>query len=148
LNQGVQAVDRGMAANGLFQSGAVGKALMQYGQGLAGSYGQQYLGGLQNLSALGEGATQSTASAGAGAANQIQSAQIYGGQASAAGDINTANAITSGLNQGIGLYGLAKGWGQQQQQQPYSSYNDAGGVPYQAYQQTAGGMQIPPVWKR
>lgn len=109
LNQGVQAIDRSAASQGLLNSGATGKALAQYGQGLAQNYSEQYVGGLQNLAGLGEGATQSTAAAGANAANQISSAQIYGGQAAASGDVNSFNALASGLNQGIGLYGLAQG---------------------------------------
>jgi len=111
LNQGTQAIDRSAASHGLLNSGATGKALAQYGQGLAQSYMGQYTGGLQDIANRGEGATQSTAAAGAGAANQIQQAQIYGGNAAAQGDINTFNAISSGLGQGVGLYGYAKGGG-------------------------------------
>jgi len=105
LGQGVQAIDRSAASQGLLNSGATGKALAQYGQGLAQNYSQQYVSGLQDLANRGEGATQSTAAAGAGAANQIQQAQLYAGNAAAQGDINTFNAISSGLGQGAGLYG-------------------------------------------
>lgn len=105
LDQGVQAVDRSQAARGLLNSGATGKALAQYGQGLAQSYMGQYTGGLQEIANRGEGATQSTAAAGAGAANQIQQADLYAGNAAAQGDINVSNAIQSGLGQAVGLYG-------------------------------------------
>jgi hypothetical protein len=145
LNQGVQAVDRSQAAAGMLNSGATGKALTQYGQGLAGQYGQQYLGGLQSLASLGEGATQSTAAAGAQAASQISGNQIYAGQAQAAGDINTSNSIAISLNQGSGLYGLAQG-GFFNQRQPQGTaglnytYN---GMPNSGYTQTMGGQTIP-----
>jgi hypothetical protein len=105
LGQGVQAIDRSAASHGLLNSGATGKALAQYGQGLAQSYSGQYTQGLQDIANRGEGATQSTAAAGAGAANQISSAQIYAGNAAAQGDINTSNAISSGLGQAVGTYG-------------------------------------------
>jgi len=108
LSQGTQAIDRSQAARGLLNSGATGKALTQYGQGLAQNYMGQYVGGLQEMANRGEGATQSTAAAGAGAANQISSAQIYAGNAAAQGDINTFNAISSGLSQGVGLYGMSR----------------------------------------
>ena len=105
LNQGVQAIDRSAASRGLLNSGATGKALAQYGQGLAQSYAGQYTQGLQDIANRGEGATQSTAAAGAGAANQISADQNYAGQAAAQGDIGTFNAISSGLGQGVGIYG-------------------------------------------
>jgi len=109
LSQGTQAIDRSAASQGLLNSGATGKALAQYGQGLAQNYLTSYTGGLESIANRGEGATQSTAAAGAGAANQISSAQIYGGNAAAQGDINTFNAISSGLGQGVGIYGYARG---------------------------------------
>jgi len=105
LGQGIQAVDRSAAAQGLLNSGATGKALTQYGQGLAGNYFSSYVGGLQSLAGLGEGATQATSQAGQSAANQISSAQIYSGNAQAQGDINSYNAIASGIDQGVGIYG-------------------------------------------
>jgi hypothetical protein len=129
LGQGVQAIDRSQASRGLLNSGATGKALAQYGQGLAQSYSGQYISGLQEIANRGEGATQSTAAAGAGAANQIQQAQLYGGNASAQGDINTFNAISSGLSQGVGLYGYAKQGGFGSTQVPAPSYTPQTGLP-------------------
>ncbi len=131
LNQGVQAIDRSAASRGLLNSGATGKALAQYGQGLAQSYSGQYISGLQDIANRGEGATQSTAAAGAVAANQISQSQIYSGQAQAQGDINTFNAISSGLGQGVGIYGYAQrggfAGGNSGFQQP--AYNSQPGLP-------------------
>lgn len=130
LNQGVQAIDRSAASQGLLNSGATGKALAQYGQGLAQSYSGQYVSGLQDLANRGEGATQSTAAAGAGAANQIQQAQLYSGNAAAQGDINTSNAISSGLGQGVGMYGYGKAGGfGGQPPQSFQGYTPQTGLP-------------------
>src|SRR6185312_1426877 len=54
MQQGTQAIDRSEAAKGLLNSGATGKALTQYGQGLGSSYFGQYVGGLQSMSNQGE----------------------------------------------------------------------------------------------
>jgi hypothetical protein len=111
-NQGNLAVQRDLAAKGLLNSGAAGKALQQYGQGLAGSYAQQYTGGLQSLAGLGQSSVQATGAAGANAANQISSNQIYSGNAQANGTINTGNAWANALSQiGGGFAGMYGGGG-------------------------------------
>lgn len=107
LQQGSQAVQRNLAAQGLLQSGAAGKALTQYGQGLAQNYAGQYAGGLATLSQLGEAGAAGVASAGINAANQIGSNQIYAGNAAAAGYANTANAVNTGLGGLASAYGYA-----------------------------------------
>lgn len=107
LSQGTQAIDRSAASQGLLNSGATGKALAQYGQGLAQNYSQQYTSGLQDLANRGEGAAQSVAQAGTYAANATQQAQLYSGNAAAQGDINVSNAIQSGLGGVVGAYGYA-----------------------------------------
>src|SRR5581483_1138936 len=96
--QGNQAVQRNLAASGLLQSGAAGKALQTYGQGLASNYATQYANGLQSLAGLGQTSTQATGVAGMNAANQISSNQIYAGNAQASGYVGQANAINAGLS--------------------------------------------------
>lgn len=103
--QGNQAVQRDLAARGLLDSGAAGKALTQYGQGVASDYAGQYVNGLQSLAGLGQSANQSTGILGANAANQIGSNQIYAGNAAASGYANQSNAISSGLSGLSGVYG-------------------------------------------
>lgn len=49
LNQGTQAIDNNNASRGLLQSGATGKALEQYGTGLANQNFNSYLSNLFNL---------------------------------------------------------------------------------------------------
>jgi hypothetical protein len=120
LQQGTQAVDRNLAAQGLLQSGAAGKELQQFGQGLAGSYAQQYVGGLQSLAGLGQSSVQASGYLGQQTANQIGSNQIYAGNAQATGYANQAQAINGGLAGITGAYGYATN--------PYSS-------PYSPYAQ-------------
>lgn len=106
LDQGSQAVDRNLAARGLLQSGAAGKALTQYGQGVAQNYAGQYTGGLATLSQLGQAGAAGVASAGINTANQVGANQIYAGNAAAAGYANTGNTINAGLSGLSGAYGL------------------------------------------
>lgn len=110
LDQGSQAVSRNLAAQGLLQSGAAGKALQQYGQGVASNYATQYVNGLQSLAGLGQTSVQSTGNIGANTANQIGANQIYSGNAQASGYAGTANAINSGLSGVAGAYGMYNTW--------------------------------------
>lgn len=105
FQQGQTAVERNLAARGLLNSGAAGKALEQYGQGVASDYSTQYVNGLQSLAGLGQTSAQATGAAGANAANQIGANQIYAGNAAASGAVGQANAINSGLSGLVGLYG-------------------------------------------
>lgn len=105
VQQGNQAVQRNLAANGLLDSGAAQKALTQYGQGMATSATGQYLNGLQSLAGLGQTSVAQTGAAGANTANQVGANQIYSGNAQASGYANTSNAINSGLSGITGAYG-------------------------------------------
>jgi hypothetical protein len=109
MNQGVQALDRSAASKGLLTSGATGKALQQYGQGLGSSYAQQYIGGLSNLANQGENAAAMTGQFAQNAGNGIAANQIYAGNASAAGQMGQWNALGNLAGQGIGLYGMYSG---------------------------------------
>lgn len=121
LQQGQQATERNLAAGGMLDSGAAQKALTQYGQGYAQSASTSYLNGLQSLAGIGQTSVQATGQAGANAANQIGSNQIYAGNAQASGYANQSNAINSGLS---GLSGIAGNYAQQQQ------YSGGGYSPY------------------
>lgn len=105
LQQGNQAVQRNLAANGLLDSGAAQKALTQYGQGAAMQASGQYLNGLQSLAGLGQTSAANTGQAGIYAGAQIGSNQIYAGNAQASGYANQSNAINSGLSGLSGIYG-------------------------------------------
>lgn len=109
MDQGNQAVQRNLAARGLLNSGAAGKALQQYGQGVASDYAQQYVGGLESLAGLGQSSTQATGAAGANAANQIGANNAYGANAQASGYVGQANAINAGLSGLTSAYGYYRG---------------------------------------
>lgn len=64
LEQGLDAVTSKMSAAGLRQSGAYGKAMEQYRQGLASTYADNFLGKLLQYSQLGLGAGNLMANAG------------------------------------------------------------------------------------
>jgi hypothetical protein len=108
LQTGTKAVDQNLAARGLLQSGAAGKALEQYGQGLGQQYANQYTSGLAGLANLGENAAAGTGAAGSNAANQMSSAYGYAGNAQANSYMTGANAINYGLQGAAGNYGLYK----------------------------------------
>lgn len=105
LQQGDQATQRDLAAQGLLQSGAAGKALTTFGQGLAQNYAGQYTAGLTGLSQLGQAGAAGVASAGINTANQVSSNQIYAGNAAATGAVNSSNAINQGLSGLVGAVG-------------------------------------------
>lgn len=116
MQSGAKAVDQNLAARGLLQSGAAGKALTQYGQGLGSQYGQQYASGLMGIANLGESAAAQTGAFGQNTANNISGNQTYAGNANAQGSLNTGAAWNQGL-QGLagaaGLYQGMQGMGQQ-----------------------------------
>jgi len=64
LDQGSKAITGNNAARGLLASGATGKALTEYGQNLAATQSQNYLGNLQALAQLGLGSANTLAGAG------------------------------------------------------------------------------------
>jgi hypothetical protein len=132
LQQGQQATERNLAANGMLGSGAAQKALTQYGQGYAqNAAATSYLNGLQSLAGIGQTSVQATGAAGTNAANQIGSNQIYAGNAQASGYANQANAVNSGLS---GLSGIFGNYAQQQQ------YGGGGGSGYSPYSPSYAGQ--------
>lgn len=93
LDQGQKAVSGASAANGVFNSGATGKALVNYGQGVGKNYLQQYMGNLMNLGQLGLGAGSSMT--GAGSVNQAQS---QGGGSSMTGGAGFTQGTSTGFS--------------------------------------------------
>lgn len=133
LQSGTQAIDENAAATGNLMSGNTGVALTKYGQGLATTtYQQAYQNALQqymtNLNAAGQGTNIGLSSTGQlgqfgqGAANNLASLYLTGGQqqasqinnkgaAKAAGDIGAANAygnmfngIANAVTSGVAAY--------------------------------------------
>ena len=109
--QGNANINRQAAASGQFGSGRNQKDLMQYGQGLALTDYQGYLGRLESLmnryagtAQVGQTASNTLAGLGQNTANQIGQNSIFAGQAGAASQINQANART-GLYQNLSNIG-------------------------------------------
>lgn len=115
MQSGAKAVNQNLAARGLLQSGAAGKALTQYGQGLGSQYANQYAAGLYGLAGMGETATAQTGAFGQNAANGIGDAQIYSGNAQAQSIIGTGKATQAGLSGLFGSFGMGMGDNQQYQ---------------------------------
>lgn len=115
MDEGMRALEGSAAARGGLLSGATMKAIQKYGQGVASQeYGNAYnrytadqtnqynrLAGLVNT---GMGATNQTSNAAANFANNASSNIIGAGNAAAAGQIGTANALVGGINSGINAY--------------------------------------------
>lgn len=98
LNAGVDAVNSSQAAKGLLNSGATGKALTRFGQGLGASYFNNYIQQLMGASAQGIQAGSAvlgngTALTGQSAANTNQTAAI-----TAQNNQNTGDNVVFGLN--------------------------------------------------
>lgn len=97
MQQGTQAVDQNLAAQGLLQSGAAGTALQQYGQGLAQNYAGQYASGLAGISQLGQAGAAGVAANATQTGAGLAGSAYYGGNAAAGGAIGQASAINYGL---------------------------------------------------
>lgn len=105
LDQGQKAVSGASAANGVFNSGATGQALTQYGQNLGQTYLDNYMKYLQNYGNLGLGA----ASALSGSGGVTQNSSAGGGTsrgssigASTGTSTGTSTSTSSGSSSGTG----------------------------------------------
>lgn len=112
LDQGMQALDRKIAAMGGRVSGAALKEASRYGTGYASTgYNAAYqrkqdrLNRLAALAGIGQTSTAGSAAAGAQSANAISGMLTSQGDASAAGRLATANTWANTGNQIAALYG-------------------------------------------
>lgn len=102
LDEGQQGLDRNMASRGLLNSGARGKALTRYNQGVAADEFGNYTNRLSALAGLGQTATdQTNAYASSYAGNQMN-ANTNAGLSRASGYLGTTGAISSGVNNVLG----------------------------------------------
>ena len=116
LGEGVNAIDRAASARGMLGSGGRLRELTRFGQGMANQEWNNYLNRLASMAGIGQSATTTTTGLGQQAAGNVGNAMMAGGQAQAAGGINSANAILGGANQALGLYAMMNpqqfpGWG-------------------------------------
>lgn len=114
-SEGMKGVENSAAARGSLLSGAALKAIQKYGQDLASQeYGNAYgrynadqtnqynrLAGLVNT---GQGATNQVSNAAGNLGQSLGSNIIGAGNAQAAGQVGSANAINSAIGQGYGMY--------------------------------------------
>lgn len=135
--QGIQALDRSAASQGMVLSGAQLKAAQQFGQ----NYGMQqawqpYVSTLQSFANLGENAAAGLGNTGVSAGNSIAASQLAAGQATASGQAANANiwgqAFQGGASQ---LNNLANSW--------WPSTQSYGGAPMGSFVPSNGQASIP-----
>lgn len=117
LQQGQQALQNSQAAGSGVLSGAALKGLIGYNQGMAStgyqnaynrwlSSQQNAYGQLHDMSTLGQNAAAQVGNNGVGYANAQTNLMTGVGNANAAGQVGSANALSSGLSNGAGYYAL------------------------------------------
>jgi hypothetical protein len=123
VGQGQEAIlDRASSLGGV-NSGATLKALSDYTSNQADSTYQQYLQNLFGISNTGANAALGQAGIGAQVGWQIGSNMIGAGNALAAGQIGSANAISGGLGNAYNQYLMSQALNPSGQPGSYSSYN-------------------------
>jgi len=106
VGEGTKAIERSAAARGGLLSGAAGKALTTYSQGVADQTYNNYLNSLMSVAGLGQNSANTTTSAGTSYANAASNNLLAAGNAKASGYINSANALTGGISSGMNNYML------------------------------------------
>ena len=108
LNQGTSAIEAGAAARGGLYSGAAMRDLQQYGQDYASGEYNQYLNRLAGRTDSGMSAAQMSGAASQNAAAGVSNALGNIGNAQSAGAIGVGNAITGGIQNGLGAWQYQK----------------------------------------
>lgn len=113
FNEGQRALESSAAARGGLFSGAAGKALAKYGQGVADQQYGTHLNRLAGLAGIGQTATSQNNQIGMQTAGNVGQAYQNAGNARASGIAGSANAWGSTLGQlaGIGGYMYGNRWG-------------------------------------
>lgn len=101
-DQGQQGIDRNMAARGLLNSGARGRELSRFNQGLASQEFGNYMNRLAGAAGIGQSATNSTNAFASSYAGNVANSNTNRGMARASGYLGAANAINSGINNVLG----------------------------------------------
>lgn len=115
FNEGMRAVNNGLASRGMLDSGAAVKAAERFGQGLASTARGEELNRVQALAGLGQTATGQGVSAGQGYANTAGGLTAGLGQNLAAGQTALGGALSSiygqqGTAAANGITGAAQPW--------------------------------------
>ena len=129
LQEGLKALDRSAAARGGLLSGNHLRGVTQFGQNLASEeYGnafnrynigfQNRLNPLQSLAGVGQTSTSQLAGAAGQLGSNLSNLAVGAGNARASGYAGMANALASGIGQGVNYY-----QGQQAQKQQQDNFN-------------------------
>lgn len=107
LSEGQRGIQNALSSMGQNRSGKHLKSAARYAENLASTEYDNFLrrwyqslNPYQSLAGVGQTSAAQTAASGANAANQVSNAQLYSGQAQAAGTINQANALTGAITGG------------------------------------------------
>jgi hypothetical protein len=101
MDEGVKAIDRSAASRGLLRSGAQVKAISDYGQGTASQEYGNYFDRLLKVSGMGGESTAAANNTSAGLTNSAGGYMTAGGAARGSGYAQGANALASGIGQGV-----------------------------------------------
>ena len=109
FNEGMRALNGGLASNGMLKSGSAVKSALNFGQGIASSEFGNYLNSLGNQQGVGLSAGGSLAGVSTNYANTL--GNIYQNRADAVGNAALVNAsnmngMINGLTSGIFKYGV------------------------------------------
>lgn len=104
FQQGVKAIEYSRAAKGGLQNPGTADALMQFGQGYAGTRLDGYIGKLLQIAGIGENA------AAAGAGQATQQGQVLGNTMMAGGNAQSAGILGAGQANASGMVGQANAW--------------------------------------
>jgi hypothetical protein len=111
LNQGIGALDKSAAANGSLYSGGHSADLMQFAEGTANQFANNYWNKLASMAGQGQVTAGNLGNLGANMANNISNLNMMGGNARASsflrnGDIQSQQigAWGNAINQGLGYF--------------------------------------------
>jgi hypothetical protein len=110
LDQGIKAIDRASPLRGGMYSGRRMKALNDYGQNTFGGYYNDWLNRVGGISGQAPQIAGNIGQAGMQNAASVGNLMMTGANARAQGQTNSANAWTSAIGTGIGMYGGSQGW--------------------------------------
>lgn len=109
LNQGLDGVQSGAAAQGNLLSGATQKALMNYGQDYASQeYGNAF-NRLSSITGMGQNAAAGVGNAGMQTSQAMANNTMAGANAQAAGTVAAGNKTANNFQSMLGLGGMAAG---------------------------------------
>ena len=131
LKEGLRALENSAAARGGLLSGNTMRGITRYGQGLASdeytnafnryqAERQARLGPLQSLVGLGQTSANTIGSAAGQLGTNLSNLAVGGGNARASGYAGMANALASGIGQGVNYY--QGNQAARQQQQNFDTY--------------------------